>query len=187
MPILAITPMRLDDLDEIDRLELRSFASPWSTETYRRELTRNKLSHYRVVRPLAGTAAAHLPPILAYGGCWLLDYEAHIMTLATHPDWLRCKLGEWLLLYLIDEIQQAGGTEISLEVRQSNLAAQQLYISLGFVEVGERKRYYPPAGDLPGEDALILTLYELDQERVRLPLESRLKAAEAEANRRLTV
>ena len=47
------------------------------------------------------------------------------------------------------------GAELAwLEVRISNLAAQALYESFGFKEVGRRRRYY----DDTQEDALLLTL-----------------------------
>jgi len=46
-----------------------------------------------------------------------------------------------------------------LEVRQSNIAAQKLYQSMGFVTSGIRKGYYSD----DGEDAVAMTL-ELNSE-----------------------
>jgi len=52
----------------------------------------------------------------------------------------------------LDHGRAAGALTALLEVRRSNLAARCLYLSLGFVPVGERPRYYRH----PEEDALVL-------------------------------
>ena len=46
---------------------------------------------------------------------------------------------------------------MTLEVRESNLGAQQLYAKLGFEKAGERKRYYSDTG----ESAYILWNYDI--------------------------
>lgn len=50
--------------------------------------------------------------------------------------------GKAMMLHLIEQAQQQSAYQIFLEVRQTNLVAQQLYGSMGFVQVGERKDYY---------------------------------------------
>jgi ribosomal-protein-alanine N-acetyltransferase len=45
-------------------------------------------------------------------------------------------------------------SRVTLEVRKSNLAAQKLYQSMGFLTTGVRKGYYSD----DGEDALAMTL-----------------------------
>ncbi len=45
-------------------------------------------------------------------------------------------------------------SEITLEVRVSNIAAQRMYTKLGFLPRGVRRRYYSDTG----EDAIIMTL-----------------------------
>ena len=57
-----------------------------------------------------------------------------------------------------------GVSEMTLEVRVSNGGAIALYTSLGFIEVGLRKKYYASTWTQPAEDALLLTLFHLDQE-----------------------
>ena len=110
---------------------------------------------------LLGTAAEpvetrpDLPPILAYGGYWLLGDEAHIVTIATHPDFRRLGLAEYLLRLMIERAQAGGATDITLEVRMGNRAAQRMYEKLGFVKVGMRKEYYRDNR----EDALLMTLF----------------------------
>ena len=99
------------------------------------------------------SAISHqLSAILAYGGFWLLADEAHIATIASHPDWRGCGLGQWLMLALLDAAMQRGAVRSTLEVRAGNLPAQRLYEKLGYEVAGRRKRYYRD-----GEDGLIMT------------------------------
>ena len=147
-------PMTEADVEAVGELEEQCFDDPWSRGTFHNELTNNQLASYWVLRPGAG-APRTLPPILAYGGYWLMGDEAHIVNVATHPDFLRRGLGERMVAGLVTEAQRNGACLVTLEVRMSNLAAQKLYAKLGFVEVGERRRYYNDNG----EDALLMTLF----------------------------
>jgi ribosomal-protein-alanine N-acetyltransferase len=135
-------------------LEVLCFPAPWSPETYRNELLHNRFGNYWVLRP-PPKAQAHHPPILAYGGYWLMGDEVHIVTLATHPAYRRQGLSEHLLRQMIEQCRNAGARLVTLEVRASNRAAQQLYAKSGFVEVGLRRAYYQDNG----EDALLMTLF----------------------------
>jgi ribosomal-protein-alanine N-acetyltransferase len=95
------------------------------------------------------------PPILGYAGVWLLGDEAHITTLAIHPQWQGKKLGALLLAHVIDLCYANSVKEVSLEMRASNLPAQKLYTSFGFQLAGVRPKYYQDNQ----EDALILTTH----------------------------
>lgn len=153
--------MTLLDVPYVGELEVACFPAPWSPETYRNELLHNQYSFYWVLRPSAGKRG-QMPPILAYGGYWLMGEEAHIVTIASHPSFRRQGLGEKLLLYMIHDAQANGAAEITLEVRVSNRGAQEMYAKWGFVEVGRRPRYYRDND----EDALLMTLF-LPPERER--------------------
>ena len=164
-PRFSLSLMTLDDLPEVDAIEQASFTSPWSLNTFRHEIQSNPRSFYWVARPdpIQNSdlqSALPLPPILAYGGYWLLGEEAHVLILATHPQWRRLGLAESVLVQLIDEMRNVGVNEVTLEVRAGNLAAQALYKKLGFEEVGRRKRYYRDNG----EDALLLTRFHLQDD-----------------------
>lgn len=166
--------MQVDDIDLVDAIAQTSFPTPWSSQTYRREIENGPNSSYWVVRP--GTAkkdAGPWPRVLAYGGMWLLGAEAHLLILATHPAWRRCGLAEWLLLNMLTFAAHQGAKSTTLEVRESNRAAQSLYKNLGFEEEGRRKNYYrsnPPHGS--HEDAVLLTLNpiraELFEQKLKL-------------------
>jgi ribosomal-protein-alanine N-acetyltransferase len=169
----VITPMTLDDIDAVIELEVVSFPTPWPASLYRREITRNPYSRYLVLRPAQKDAS--LPAILGYGGYWLLDDEAHITTIATHPQWRGHHLGEWLLLTLLYHAKQDGATSSTLEVRPSNTAARSLYSKLGYRQIGRRRNYYSDTR----EDALLLELAGLDDPQVWRPLQERLDALNA--------
>jgi ribosomal-protein-alanine N-acetyltransferase len=177
------TPMVIDDIPDVIAIEKQSFPIPWADVSYRRELMENDLSHYWTIRTRASTA--DLPPLLAYGGYWVLDYEGHISTIASHPELRRCKLGEWMMLGMLAQARDTGVSEMTLEVRVSNDAAIALYTSLGFIEVGLRKKYYASTWTQPAEDALLLTLFRLDDEKIWSPLLQRLERVRTEARNRL--
>jgi [ribosomal protein S18]-alanine N-acetyltransferase len=169
-------PMTVEDLDAIMEIERHSFPSPWTIEAYRRELRRNMYGSYWVVRPGVVVAGERKVPVLAYGGMWLMGEDAHITTIATHPDWRRCKLGEWLLLRMLGAARTRGAEMATLEVRVSNLPAIALYEKLGFEEVGLRKGYYHDSG----EDALLYTLFRLKDKDIWDGLQRELKRIEGE-------
>lgn len=155
-------PMTLADVPIVGELEVLCFPAPWSLDTYRNELLHNRYGHYYVLAPALApqltppeSANSALPPLLAYGGYWLMGDEVHIVTLATHPRFRRRGLSERLLRLMVEQCVAQGAALATLEVRVSNKAAQQLYAKLGFVEVGLRRGYYHDNG----EDALLMTLF----------------------------
>jgi len=142
---LRIRPMTGADLPAVQLIERASFATPWPPHAYRQELEANRLAHY-LVATLGGE-------VVAYGGIWLMVDEAHVTTFAVHPRYRRRRIGERLLLSLLDLSVDRHAREATLEVRLSNLAARRLYEKYGFRPVGIRPRYYSDNG----EDALIMT------------------------------
>ena len=90
------------------------------------------------------------------------------MTIAIDPAWQRLSLGKWLLHALLEVGLEQGATTATLEVRPSNQTARGLYGRYGFKQVGRRRAYYAD-----GEDALILTLTDLDSPMYQKFLEAR--------------
>jgi len=162
--MLRIEAMRPADIPEVQAIERASFASPWPPQAYRAELETNRLASYVVARVDER--------IVAYGGLWLMADEGHITTFAVHPAWRRRRIGERLLLAMLDLAVDRGAREATLEVRLSNLPARRLYEKYGFRPVGLRPRYYSD----DGEDALIMTTETLSSPAMRTRLEA-LKAA----------
>ncbi len=162
--MLGIRPMTFDDLPSVQLIERASFSTPWPPQAYRQELASNRLAHYLV-------AVVH-GEIVAYGGIWLMVDEAHVTTFAVHPRYRRQRIGERLLLALLDLSADRRAREATLEVRLSNLPARRLYEKYGFRPVGIRPRYYTDNG----EDALIMTTEPLAGATMRERI-ARLRAA----------
>lgn len=163
-PVLRIRPMAIADLPAVQLIERASFTTPWPPQAYRQELEANRLASY-----LVGTINDE---IVAYGGVWLMVDEAHVTTFAVHPRYRRRRIGERLLLSLMDLSLDRRAREATLEVRLSNLAARRLYEKYGFRPVGIRPRYYSD----DQEDALIMTTEPLASPHMRERIE-RLRAA----------
>jgi ribosomal-protein-alanine N-acetyltransferase len=156
--------MRLADLPEVHAIEQASFTTPWPPQAYRSELESNRLATYLVGR--VGDT------VVGYAGMWLMVDEAHITTFAIHPAWRRQRIGERLLLALLDLAVDRRAREATLEVRLSNLAARRLYEKYGFRPVGLRPNYYSD----DREDALVMTTEALGSERMRTRI-ARLRQA----------
>lgn len=109
-------------------------------------------------RPATTTTPPELASIIGFAGLWLMVDEAHITTIAMHPDFRRLGLGEFLLVALIDISYTIGAKWVTLEVRVSNYNAQNLYRKYGFREAGLRHRYYSDNQ----EDALIMWTDEIN-------------------------
>ena len=167
----VVEPMRLRDIKEVMEIEHDSFPSPWSARAYRHELLDNDLSHYFVVRQrrMEGPESSLLArigrtlgvgtrsPVLGHAGFWLMSGEAHISTIAVQPDWRRRGVGELLLVAMLDRATELGAETATLEVRVSNVTAQNLYYKYGFRRVGLQRRYYRDRN----EDALTMSTKRL--------------------------
>lgn len=96
-------------------------------------------------------------PVVGYGGLWLMMDEAHITTLGVDPAYRGKGIGEFLLVGLIDIALALGASWLTLEVRVSNVTAQNLYKKYTFKEAGVRRKYYTDNN----EDAYIMWSDEL--------------------------
>jgi ribosomal-protein-alanine N-acetyltransferase len=83
--------------------------------------------------------------------------QAHIATIAVHPDYRRQGIGKILLRFALDWAARNGAQRAMLEVRASNQSAQALYLQFGFEVVSRRPRYYKDNH----EDALLMNLDSL--------------------------
>ncbi|GAB4400229.1 MAG: ribosomal protein S18-alanine N-acetyltransferase [Anaerolineales bacterium] len=116
---------------------------PWTPNQYARELM--KPTTFCWVAEADGRLAGSLT-------LWNLAGEGEIANLAVHPDFWRQGIGRALMQTALSKAAELGLTRILLELRQSNLAAQALYRSFGFVEDGLRPNYYAN-----GEAALLMS------------------------------
>ncbi|HZV79059.1 MAG TPA: ribosomal protein S18-alanine N-acetyltransferase [Candidatus Binatus sp.] len=131
---LEISPMRIADIGDVLRVEALCFSTTWPRNAFHNELTDNKLAHYFVGRSE--------DDIIAYGGLWVILEDAHITTVAVTPSHQGHGYGERMLIHLLDEAIDRGASWITLEVRESNHTAQNLYKKYGFSVVNTRRGYY---------------------------------------------
>ncbi|REJ08084.1 ribosomal-protein-alanine N-acetyltransferase [Microbacterium bovistercoris] len=91
--------------------------------------------------------------IVGYGGVRALvgAPDSDIQTIALDPAFRGQGRGRRMLRLLLDQARERGARETFLEVRDDNEAAQRLYLSEGFIEIGRRPRYYKG-----GIDAIIM-------------------------------
>jgi|WetSurMetagenome_2_1015567.scaffolds.fasta_scaffold83043_2 [ribosomal protein S18]-alanine N-acetyltransferase len=147
----SIRRMTLEDLSAVHEIDVLAFSLPWPERSFRFELLENPASRSWVVEA-DGRIAAMLV-------LWFIIDEAHIATIATHPDFRRQGLGEQILLHALRAAAADGARRAFLEVRAGNQAAQSLYKKYGFVVDGIRPKYYRDNN----EDAFLMSLDGLDQ------------------------
>jgi len=152
---LAIRAMRADDIPRVMAIDSLSFPNPWPESTYRFEISGNPSAHLLVLEVEAEQGRMQ---VIGFAGFWFIIDEAHISTLAIHPDWRRRGLSQVLLRALLREAAWSGALSATLEVRLGNRVAQRLYERHGFAVVGRRLGYYSDNS----EDALLMTTHEFD-------------------------
>jgi ribosomal-protein-alanine N-acetyltransferase len=143
---LVVRRMAEADLSAVQQIDRESFSLPWPERAFHFELVGNPASRCWVAE-MDGQIVGMLV-------VWMIVDEAHIATIAAHPDYRRRGIARQLLVHAMDEATQAGAVRAFLEVRAGNEAAKAMYHKLGFAEDGRRKRYYKDNG----EDAILMSI-----------------------------
>ena len=157
---IRLRSMRADDIPQVAALDHLSFADPWPQGSFEYEL---KASNYSLCLVAEDPDAAEGQSIVAVLVIWLIVDEAHIATIAVHPDHRHRGIGRRLLAEGLLQAAERGAVKSLLEVRSGNAEALHLYYGFGFKAVGLRPNYYPTEQ----EDALLLDLDPLDVEFLR--------------------
>ena len=153
MSSLSISPMRVDDLDEVVTIERASFGMPWSRGAFLYEIEQNRVARCWVLRD--GDR------IVGYLCLWEIGEEIHVTNIAVDPGLRRRGFARQLLGAILEDGRTRRLRSVTLEVRPTNDEARALYESFGFRVVGRRRGYYYDTG----EDALIM---EADLQAIRL-------------------
>ena len=149
---LIIRKMTVEDAPAAHELDSLSFTLPWPERSL----------HYEVAgNPAARCWAAELDGrLVGMLVLWMIVDEAHIATVATHPDFRRQGIAKCLLVEALESAYNEGAQRALLEVRAGNEVALKMYARFGFEEVGRRERYYKDNN----EDAILMTLSRLPVE-----------------------
>lgn len=142
-----IRDANFQDLPRIMEIEQLAFSTPWSADSFKRELI---LPFSRILVATNGTPDSAPIGFLCR---WLIADECHVLNVAVHPRERRHGVGEMLMCEAIGEAKAKRIRFVTLEVRRSNVAARSLYRKLSFSEQRLRGNYYGP-----GEDAIVMEL-----------------------------
>lgn len=151
---LTIRKMTVEDVSAVVDLDQKSFSLPWPERSFRFELTDNPASRCWVAA-LDGRVVGMIV-------VWLIVDEAHVATIATDPEYRRQGIGKRLLAHALRHLIDDGARSSFLEVRESNLAAQEMYRKFGYEVTGRRRRYYRDND----EDAILMSLDSLNADRL---------------------
>ena len=146
----VVRRMTLTDVPAVHEIDVASFSLPWPERSFRFELTENQVSRGWVAE-VDGKIAAMLV-------LWFIVDEAHIATIAVHPDFRRQGIGEQILLAALRAARNEGAQRAFLEVRAGNAAAQAMYKKYGFEMAGVRPGYYKDNN----EDAFLMNLEDFN-------------------------
>jgi len=145
---IEIVPFNENYINDIFKISTMSFTTSWSYESIKKELN-NKFAKY-VVAKINNI-------VIGFGGVWLILDEGHITNIAVHPEYRGIGAGDMIVEALIELCKLEGIKSMTLEVRVSNIIAQNLYKKHGFIEAGIRKNYYSDTK----EDGIIMWKYNL--------------------------
>ncbi len=145
--MITIEKMKSEYIDDVYEIDKLSVPIPWSKNSIQEELN-NMLSKFIV--------AKDGEKIVGFAMCWFIMDECHIGNIAVHPNYRNQKIASTLLNELLKDCKEHGTNYLLLEVRASNVPAQNLYKKLGFEEVVVRKKYYKNPNNTY-EDAIIMS------------------------------
>lgn len=143
-----IRRMETRDLEAVADLEKLCFSEAWSY----RLLEEGLYSPFDVYYVFEQEER-----ILGYCNLRVLAGEGEVQRIAVHPSCRRLGVARKLMEAMTASARKSGASCISLEVRESNRAARNLYESCGFAAEAVRRGYYRN----PDEDALIMWLRRL--------------------------
>jgi ribosomal-protein-alanine acetyltransferase len=137
-----VLPMGHGDINDCWRLDQRCFSDG---EAYDRETIRYLVSHAQSVCHKIISPADHMLAFVV--GMIEPDGTGHVVALAVAPEHRRIGLGRRLMYEVEQGFVRRGITTVRLEVRTSNVAAQKLYLNLGYKIVRRMSRYYTSGDD----------------------------------------
>lgn len=133
-----------EDIPAVVEIEVEAFPTPWTKEIFEHEMNGNNYAYY-IVAEVDHTVIGHC-------GMWIVLDECHITNVAVREHMRGNGIGEGLMREAIRFCEELDVRLMTLEVRVSNVTAQNLYRKLGFQDGGIRKKYYTD----DNEDGLVM-------------------------------
>lgn len=149
-PEPKLEPMREEDLDDVMAIESAIYTHPWTRGNFADSMRAGYACKVWRADRKAGAELIGYFVLMAAAG------EGHLLNLSIAAPWQRSGCGSALLREVAGLAGALGASNLFLEVRPSNHAAQALYRRFGFRKVAVRRDYYP--AHTGREDALVLSL-----------------------------
>ncbi|MGC8816991.1 MAG: ribosomal protein S18-alanine N-acetyltransferase [Candidatus Hadarchaeum sp.] len=143
--VITIREVKAEDLKSVMSIQYKCFKDPYPLSLIRRLHIMHPDGF--IVADVGGIVAGYLIGVIRWSNI------GHVLAIAVEPAFQRQRLGTLLMNYIIDLFRKKGVKLVRLEVRKSNLGAQQFYKKLGFLERGEMPFYYED-----GESAIAMEL-----------------------------
>lgn len=142
------------DMPEVLDIEKSSFELPWSEEDFIRCLRQ---------RNCIGMVAEYDEQVIGFMVYELHRDKLHVLNLSVHPDWRRCEVGAQMVARLVNKLSQQRRNKIVLEVRESNLPAQQFFAAMGFRVVSTLRNYYEDTPETNDDAYVFVYRFRVDK------------------------
>ncbi|MGL4944279.1 MAG: ribosomal protein S18-alanine N-acetyltransferase [Thermoguttaceae bacterium] len=126
------------DLPSVAAIERASFDYPWHEDDFLRCL------HQRNCVGMVAEQAGEIVGMMMYE---TPRNRLHLLNLAVHPDYRRCGIGRQIVAKLQTKLVSQQRVKMTLEVRETNLAAQLFFRAMGFRAVAVLKDFYDDSND----------------------------------------
>ncbi|MDD2414568.1 MAG: ribosomal protein S18-alanine N-acetyltransferase [Eubacteriaceae bacterium] len=131
---VVLRKMKISDLYTIEKIESLCQLGTWTMDSYLHEI-RNPIARYIV--------AERDDQILGFAGAWCVVDEVQIMKVGVLPNYQGSGLGTMLMRALDHIAMDEQCKQMTLEVKENNTKALNLYKKMGFFVSGHRSHYYP--------------------------------------------
>jgi len=142
---LEFRSLTTEDIPSVVELEAKNFSAPWSAQSFQNVIEDD--FSYSFVGVLNGQ-------VIAYSVFGVIEDYSELWNIAVEERFRNMGIGDRLLNQVIDLCRSYGVSTIFLQVRESNIPAQNLYRKNGFTYVMVQKNYY----HTPIENALVFRL-----------------------------
>lgn len=149
-PPVVLRELTAADVERVADIEAVTNPSPWPRNLFAGELDLAPSVRHWLVAEVGGE-------VVGFAGLSFVLDTAHLLNLGVAPGHRRRGIARRLCLQLEEEARRRGVTGLTLEVRETNQPAIDLYLSLGMTPSGQRPGYYPD-----GETAVIFWKHALE-------------------------
>lgn len=125
--------MSYDDIDDVINLEKTHGITILNSTLLYNDLKQD--NNYYIIAKMYDKIVGYM------GISYVLD-SADIISIVVDKNYTNMGIASTLLNHIYDFCKSNGISKILLEVRKSNIPAQNLYLKHGFTKISERKKYY---------------------------------------------